>query len=104
MQNQQNSRPLIYQSLYQLLRPLALHLDIYPQVFLDLVLLLLHQLRLPRVHPPLPQQHHPLHSQPLPLRGRCSRPQPPQPISGQNPLLIRGDLPDSTLSLDACAL
>ena len=26
------------------------------------------------VHSPLPQQHHPLHSQPLPLRARCSCP------------------------------
>ena len=54
--------------------------------------------------PPLPQQHHPLRSQPLLLRARCSHPQPRQPISGQNPLLVRGDLPDSTLSLAACAL
>ena len=70
----------------------------------DLVLLLLHQPHLPGVPPPLPQQHHPLRSQPLPLRARCNRPQPRQPISGQNPLLVRGDLPDSTLSLAACAL
>ena len=83
---------------------LALHLDIYPQVFLDLVLLLLYQPHLPGVRSPLPQQHHPLHSQPLPLRARCSRPQPRQPISGQNPLLVRGNLPDSTLSLAPCAL
>ena len=95
------------QSLCQLLKPLTLHWDIFPQVFWDLVLLvllLLHQPHLLGVPPPLPQQHHPLCSQPLPLRARCSRPQPRQPISGQKPLLVHGDLPESTLSLAECAL
>ena len=54
--------------------------------------------------PPLPQQHQPPLSQPLPLRARCNRPQPRQPISGQNPFLVHNDLPDSTLSLAKCVL
>ena len=36
--------------------------------------------------------------QPLPLKTQCRRPLPRQPISGQNPLLVHGDLPGSTLS------
>ena len=32
-------------------------------------------------------------SLPLPLRARCDRPQPRQPISDQSPLLVHGDLP-----------
>ena len=107
MPNPQNSRPPTYQSLCHLLKSLILHWDICPQVFWDLVLLLLlllHQPHLPGVPPPLPQQHHSLSSQPLPLRARCSRPQPRQPISGQKPLLVHENFPDSTLSLAACAL
>ena len=72
----------------------VLLLGIYQQVLPGLVLLLLHQLPLPGTPPPLPRQHQPLLSQPLPLRARCNRPQPRQPISGQNPLLVHG----STLS------
>ena len=99
-----NLLPLIFQSQCQLLRLLVLLLDISQQVSSDLVLLLLHQSHLPGAPPPLPQQHQPPLSQLLPLRARCNCPQPHQPISGQNPLLIHGDLPDSTLSLAECAL
>ena len=48
---------------------------------------------LPGTPPPLQHQR-----QLYPLKMRCRHPLPRQPISGQNPLLVHGDLPGSTLS------
>ena len=78
-----------------------------PQASPDLVLLLLQRPPLPGTPPPLQRPRQPLSSQrqplssqrqPLPLKTRCSCPLPRQPISGQNPLLVHGNLLGSTLS------